>query len=262
LLDNSNKFIIGLPATTKIKHDLIEQFQHIFINPKYTIDAPHSNIYGTTCRIKWDEKRYLWAHIYVDINKRTEEHNRLQDKIFEINNKIKDGSIKPEEIKKYEQFFTFRRRKNTLDEYIVKVNESALQDFLTKQGWFIFLTNEIKDTTEALRIYRKRDIVEKAFDILKNRTQDDNVAVHSSPSYSNKLFIGFLSLILTSQVHKTMVEHNLYKKYTVKELYFTLKSIKKTKYRGQVVYSPLTAKHKDLLEKFQCPFPIDMVKYL
>jgi transposase len=259
LLDNSKKFIISLPSTTNLKYDLIELSQHIYMNPKYTVYAPHSNLYGTTYHIKWDEKRHLWAHVYIDVNQRTADHNKLQDKIFEMYNKIKDGPIKFENMNEYLHFFTLRRRKNTNDEFIAKFKEDALQDILAIESWFIFLTNEIKDATEALRIYRQRDMVEKAFDILKNRTQEENTVVHSSPSYSNKLFIGFLSLLLNSQIHKTMTENNMKKKFTITELYFILKSIKKIKVKDIVVYSPLNAKHKDILEKFKCPLPCDSI---
>jgi transposase len=121
----------------------------------------------------------------------------------------------------------------------------------------VFLSNNIKDTTDALRIYRQRDIVEKAFDILKNITQDQNIAVHSN--CYNKLFIGFLSLILTSQIHKTMTKHNLYKQYTIKELYFIMKSLKKCVVDDYSIYMPISAKQKEILDKFECPYPEDSV---
>jgi len=49
----------------------------------------------------------------------------------------------------------------------------AKEDLLTEAkknyGYFVWLSNEIKDPIEALEIYRNKDLVEKAFGNLKER---------------------------------------------------------------------------------------------
>jgi transposase len=45
------KFIIGLPATTSLKHELINKYNYIFLNHSYLIEMPTNPIYGITKRI-------------------------------------------------------------------------------------------------------------------------------------------------------------------------------------------------------------------
>jgi transposase len=35
-------------------------------------------------------------------------------------------------------------------------------------GWFVMITNDVKDPVKAMEIYRRKDAVEKGFDDLKN----------------------------------------------------------------------------------------------
>ncbi|MDR2198146.1 MAG: transposase [Deltaproteobacteria bacterium] len=257
MLDSDIKFIIGLSASTKLKRELIKNLQHIYQNVNYTITTNDNHIYGITKRIVWDSNNKLWAHVFVDQNKKLECQNLLLKTINELYDKAIENPDDCLNDENYQKFILFQKVKNSKDKYIIKKNQEAFTLAVANGGWFIFLSNNIKDTTEALSIYRQRNIVEKAFNIIKNRTQDENIAVHDSKKYSNKIFIGFLSLILTSQIHKTMVSNHLYKNYTIKELYFILKSIKRIKVKNKTVYSPLTSKHKTILDVFNCPYPID-----
>jgi hypothetical protein len=59
------KFIIGLPATASLKHELINKYNHIFLNHSYLIETPTNPIYGITKGIIWNH-RYLNAHVYID----------------------------------------------------------------------------------------------------------------------------------------------------------------------------------------------------
>ncbi len=46
--------------------------------------------------------------------------------------------------------------------------------------------------------------------------------VHSQESMQNKVFIGFIALILLSEIHKVMSDESLYKSMTLKQLLHTL----------------------------------------
>ena len=253
----AKKFIIGLPSTTSLKSRLIDECKDLLFSINNTITTLKDNIYGTTKRFLWENSNYLYAHIFIDQNKYIEKHNELQNKIIDMYNNAIDSPLSYINDKEYNEYLIFRVNNKSENGYSIKKNQDAFDNALSKAGWFVFLSNNIKDTTEAINVYRKRDIVEKAFNIFKNRTQEQNLAVHSDINTSNKLFISFLSLILTSQINKVMVENNLYKTYTIKELFFNLKSIKKMTVKNYKIYSQLTAKQKDILEYFDCPFPID-----
>ena len=90
---------------------------------------------------------------------------------------------------------------------------------MSRASWYLFLSNEKKDSAEALSIYWRREIIKKAFELFQNNTQEQNFAAHSQNHIANKLFVYFLTLILTSQIHKTMCDENLYAHYTIIEIF-------------------------------------------
>jgi hypothetical protein len=73
--------------------------------------------------------------------------------------------------------------------------EEALAEAKRNYGYFALLSNEIKDAQEAFEIYRNKDLVEKAFDNLKERLNLRRVAVSSEQSLDGKLFVQFIALI-------------------------------------------------------------------
>jgi transposase len=80
------------------------------------------------------------------------------------------------------------------------------------------LSNESKDAVEALSIYRSKDLVEKAFDNLKERLNLRRLAVSSEQSLDGKLFVQFIALIFLSHITKKMQDNNLFKDHTMQEV--------------------------------------------
>ena len=85
-------------------------------------------------------------------------------------------------------------------------------------GYFALLSNDIKDAIDALETYRNKDLVEKAFNNLKERLNLRRVAVSSEKSLDGKLFVQFIALIFLSYITRKMQENNLFKKYTLHEV--------------------------------------------
>lgn len=78
-------------------------------------------------------------------------------------------------------------------------------------GYFVLLSNEIKDPIDALRAYLSRDVIEKAFGNLKERLNMRRESVASEENLEGKLFIQFVVLIYLSYIKKAMDENDLYK---------------------------------------------------
>ena len=87
------------------------------------------------------------------------------------------------------------------------------------------MSNEIKDACEALQLYRNRDVVEKAFNNIKERLNGNRALVSSEAALEGKLFVHFLGLFLLSYIKKQMQEHQLFSKYTIPSLLDELDSI-------------------------------------
>ena len=68
-------------------------------------------------------------------------------------------------------------------------------------------SSQIKDSMEALKIYRSKDMVEKSFDDIKNAEDTKRLRVHSDRNVESRLFLSFLALILRSSIANTIREN-------------------------------------------------------
>ncbi len=78
-------------------------------------------------------------------------------------------------------------------------------------GFFALLTNEIKDPVQALQIYKDRDAVVQSLNDMKNALDRKHLELHSQTAMESRLFLQFLSLIYSSQVRRSLEEHNMMK---------------------------------------------------
>jgi transposase len=153
---------------------------------------------------------------------------------------------------KFMKRLSFRKSFKSPTGYIVKIRPNILSKY-TYNCYFLLLTNEIKDPTVALNIYRNRNAVEEAFNRLKNSLELKRMRVHSDIASQSKLFIEFLSLIIISKIHYVMERENLYKDYTMFEL---LKEINKQhvlEINNFRIVSPAHYRQKLIFNKFNCP---------
>ena len=57
---------------------------------------------------------------------------------------------------------------------------------------------------------------------MKNELSTNRLRVHSTESMEGRLFITFLTLIISSWTHRTMREKGLSKKHTIEEIMYEL----------------------------------------
>lgn len=114
-------------------------------------------------------------------------------------------------------------------------------------GFFVLISNEIKDPIRALEIYRDKDLVEKVFGNLKERLNLRRTAVSSESSLEGKLFVQFVALIYLSYFKRQMSKQDLYQRYTMQEMLDELDVIEAFKNPGSALrVGEVTKKQADL----------------
>ena len=73
-------------------------------------------------------------------------------------------------------------------------------------------------TWEALEMYKRKDVAEKAFHNIKERLNLRRTLVSSERSLDGKLFVAFVGLIILSYINKKMSSKGMYKDYTMQGL--------------------------------------------
>ena len=125
-----------------------------------------------------------------------------------------------------------------------------------KFGYFVLLSNDIKDAVEAIDVYRRKDMIEKAFDNLKERLEMKRTIVHSDQVLAGKFFLQFLALIYISYIHKHMRDNKLYQNYTMQSLLDSLDVIERYDFDGQRYHcSEMTKKQQALFSCFEVSPP-------
>lgn len=95
--------------------------------------------------------------------------------------------------------------------------KEAIIEVEKNYGFFVLISNGIKEPLDALEIYRSKDLIEKAFGNLKERLNMRRASVASEENLEEKLFVQFVALIFLSYIKKAMDEQSLFKNYTMQE---------------------------------------------
>ncbi len=175
----------------------------------YVQDRPYK---GDT--IKADRRMYL--HLYFSPDRALEDEKAFNNRMVLWQEELESGQRHPDHEKQYAKYFEVKS--TPVRGIKVTAKEEALAEAKRNYGYFALVSNDIKDAVKALEVYRNKDLVEKAFDNLKDRLNMRRVAVSSEQSLDGKLFVQFVALIYLSFITKKMQDNNLFKDYTMQEV--------------------------------------------
>jgi transposase len=216
------KFLMAAKLTTFVKQGIEGVYDSIRSFDNY---IQNMNVYGITVMSDWKynqirsyrresvtEKRRIYLHIFYNIDKATEEQKNLMSKLADIKEELESQKYNSKNEKSYSKFFTAKN--NTK----VTANELSIAEESRYYGYFCLITNKKMNATTALKLYRSKDVVEKAFGNLKERLNLRRLLVSSEQSLDGKLFVEFIALIYLSYINRQMHDQGLYKDYTMAEV--------------------------------------------
>jgi transposase len=103
------------------------------------------------------------------------------------------------EAKRYRAFFDISLSKDGA--FSFERNYPRIDEAAKNAGFFCLLTSAKLDSAEVLDIYRRKDVIEKGFDELKNHIDMKRLRTHNTYTTDGKLFCAFIALIATSHVN-------------------------------------------------------------
>lgn len=221
------------------------------ISWKYTQDRPYK---GDTI----NEDRRLYLHLYYSPDDRAlEDEKAFSSRLAALQEELLSNRRRPEHEKLYERYFEVKQTPVRGLKVIAK--EEALTLAKRNYGYFALLSNDVKDPIQALEIYRQKDLVEKAFDNLKERLNLRRLAVSSEQSLDGKLFVQFVALIYLSYITGKMQKTNLFKDYTLQEVLDELDIIECFAIPGQrLQVGEMTNRQAELYGKFAVEPPASL----
>ena len=107
------------------------------------------------------------------------------------------------------------------------------------------------DSSEILDVYRRKDMLEKSFDDLKNHIDMKRLHTHTTATTDGKLFLAFISLIAVSELqlrlNKMMREKSWSKGAVIAELE-KIKVVSAS--NGRRLMNPITKTQRLIFEAF------------
>lgn len=251
LLKNNMKFTIAVPFSCEFAKDHVERVRDYITDHKYFIKINGQNIFCVSYPIKFEQNKDFYVHVYYNAYSAVSEYESFLNKLHQWENELKS---KPLEKNKnhYKTYFFVKKTSKKVTR--ITYNQKAIDTYKKNTaGYLVLLSNDIKDPSAALQVYRNKDVVEKTFDNLKNSIDSKRLRVHLDESMKGRLFIQFISLILISYIQKTAKEKDIFKFiHSTSSLLDELKLYNAVTISGgnKHIYSEITKDQRKIFEAF------------
>lgn len=218
------KFLLATKISSKlVKPHLESVYDTMVTRSNYSV--AHA-LYSQSFTTEWDysytkprsgevvkEKRRIYLHIYYNDQRATDEKMRFNKQLDQLEEELLINKRNPKHEKLYSRYFT--TYETPVRGIQIEANEENIRDKEKNFGYFTLISNSIKESIEAIDVYRSKDLIEKAYDDLKNRLSMRRTSVSSEESLDGKLFVQFVALIYVSYIKQKMDTTGLFKKYTL-----------------------------------------------
>ena len=243
------RFLTALPFNMAFAKKQVESEACDIDRVENTIIIGSDILRGVTKERTW-EGHSLYVHTYVNPDAAIHAKNKLYAKVSQLTGQVKRNPASyannPDAVK----YLTLRKSFKEANGYTVHIRHDAVQNELLHAGWLILVSNHIDNAREAIAIYRGKDVVEKGFQYMKNCLDLARLRVHSDNAMQNKVFIGFIALILTAHIHNIMHANSFYEKWTMKKMLKILDRIKVHYVKNDRIPTPLTKDQKRIFQAF------------
>jgi transposase len=253
---NVRKFVIAVPFSSGFAKRQVDSERKDIDTIEKAIRLGGETIRGVTKERAWGRGRNVYTHIYFAPLKALGKREELFGNIAMLRDEAETDPEKCVKSGKHKKYLNIRKSDKTNSGYTVSFREDAINAALGTHGWLVVISNGVADVREAIRIYRAKDVVEKGFLRLKCDLDLGRLRVHSQERMQNKVFIGFVALILLSHIHVVMMEHDIYAKMTMKKLLRTLAKHRVQTIGNERIVYPATKTQREIYEAFAVNVPI------
>jgi transposase len=261
LMKKHFKFIIGAKMSLKFIQELLADDRREFDRREYYNSDTGLFIKTQTADWNYQElkprsgeilkaNRRVYVHIYYNDQHATDDKLRFHKKLDAMEADILKGTMSSERERECRKYYDI---KNSARGAIFTPKQDAIDSARRNFGFFVLLSNGIKDPVEALRLYRAKDMIEKAFNDLKDRLNMRRTSVSSEENLEGKFFIQFIALMYVSYLKRAMENAGLFKNKTMQEVFDDLDVIEKYQLPGKrAFYGEITSKQKQLYTALGC----------
>ena len=189
-----------MPETVNLVTETIEKWRDT-LRLKEVYYIPEEDIYGTQTTVTLPNGDVMPAFVYYDDRTATDERNSIHNKIKFFLREAEERIRYSDKMKDYFQKRAIKVTKlETKDplgrNFSLSIDTEMVQQANDEAGYFMILSNTIMTAKEMICIARGRDCVEKGFRDLKSHFDLARTYTHSDASYTGKMFVSFIALIM------------------------------------------------------------------
>ena len=257
LKDSENiRFVVAAPFTLSFVKKQIQSEKKDIDCLQNTIVIGEDILRGVTKERSWGDNRTIFAHTFYNAVKAVKLRENLYAHVTLLKQEAEKDLKNPLYLTEFGHYLIIRKSEKNALGYTVNIRQEVVDKELEHSGWLVLLSNDVSNPQEAISIYRMKDVVEKGFLRLKNCLDLGRLRIHSDKSMQNKVFVGFIGLILMAGIHKVMLEQGLYRNMTMKKLVKTLEKLRIQYINGNRILYPVTKEQKEIFKAFGLKVPV------
>ena len=255
--EKKQEFLISLPFTSNFACKQVESERKDIDQISKTIITSGSPIRGVHQLRAWGtSEQKLHTHILYNPEKALKDRNDLYGYVTDLIKKAETDPHASQLKEDFDKYLIVRKSEKQESGYTVSIREDVIQKQLRHSGWLVLISNTVSSTQEAHDLYRIKDVVEKGFYKFNNSLGLSRLHTLSNDRMQNKIFVGFIALILMSWIHKNMSDKGMYRQMTFDKMMLTLSKIKIATINGQRILRPLTKEQKQILQQLGVDAPV------
>ena len=253
LVSEGCRFIIALPGSLRYCAELIRKHREEIIgHSQYYLGKglPYGKAFDVT-----ELGFRMRVHLYYSPEKAAMESESLYELLDRQEYELSQMEEPPDQKLHYDKYFYINRSREGKLGYIR--NHKAIDEQLARCGFFLIgETDFTKTTAEVLELYRRRDVVEKSFDDLKNELDMKRLRCHGSETAEGKLFVAFLGLIVRCQMMNKLMPMLRQNGYPFRKILIELDKISSfsvTPNAKPCLTNPLTKLQRSIFDLLEIP---------
>ena len=254
--DGEQRFLIAVPFTSGFARRQVEAQRKDIDTVEKTLRIGGDTVRAVTAERAWGDGHKVYTHVYFSPSKALARREDIFGHVALLQEEARNTPEKYAHSDEHRKYLNIRKSESAQLGYTVSIRQDAVDAALGMQGWLVVISNDIANAKDAILTYRAKDLVEKGFLRLKCDLDLGRLRVHAQERMQNKVFIGFIALILLSHLHTVMLAHDLYKKLTMRQLLRTLAKLRIQTINGERIVFPPTKLHREIFEAFGIPLPV------
>jgi transposase len=247
------RFLIAMPFTMAFAKNQTDSERKDIDCVDNTIVVGNDVVRGVAKKRSWDSKHSLFAHVFFNPELAHQTRNRLYGHVANLKSEALKDPASPKHAGDFDKYLIVRKSDKNGSGYTVNIRHDTIESQLRLSGWLVIVSNHVSTAANAIHTYRSKDVVEKGFLRMKNCLDLGRLRVHSDNNMQNKLFVGFVALIVMAHIHKVMMDNNMYEYMTLKKLLKILERLRVQYINGKKISFPLTSEQKEIFSAFGVP---------